>query len=349
MVKIAINGFGRIGRIFFRQAFGNADLDIVAINDLGTPENLAYLLKYDTVYGRYENSVEVNGNKLVVGPASHEASQDGKHEILMLSEKDPAKLPWKDLGVDIVIESTGVFDSKEKSSAHLDAGAKRVVITAPAKDEVTPTLTPGIGWNLEARNQKLEAITSNASCTTNAVNPVMSVMMANPGIQKALLTTIHAYTATQGLVDGPDKKGDFRRARAAAQNIVPSHTGAAEATFRSLPGLVGKFDGLALRVPVISGSLIDITFISERPTSVEEINNIFKEAAAKPEWRGILTITEDPIVSSDILRNSHGSIVDLALTRVVGGDLVKIFSWYDNEWGYCAMLLKHVLTVSSFL
>src|SRR3989344_2264715 len=344
MTRIAINGFGRIGRIFFRQALNNVDLDIVAINDLGTPENLAYLLKYDSVYGRYEKEVGVSGNRLVIGPASHEATQDGKHEILVLSEKDPAKLPWKELGVDIVIESTGVFDSRELAAAHLDAGAKRVVITAPAKDEITPTATPGL-----LENTKLDKITSNASCTTNAVNPVMAIMMANPGVQKALLTTVHGYTATQGLVDGPDKKGDFRRARAAAQNIVPSTTGAAAATARVLPGLTGKFDGLSLRVPIISGSLIDITFLSAHPTSVEEINNIFREAATQPQWQGILTITEDPIVSSDILRNPHGSVIDLALTRVVDGDLVKVFSWYDNEWGYCAMLLKHVLTVAQIL
>lgn len=334
MTKIAINGFGRIGRIFFRQAFGNADLDIVAINDLGTPENLAYLLKYDTVYGPYEKVVSYKDSTVVV---------DGK-EIKVFNEKDPAKLPWKNLGVDIVIESTGVFDSRELAAAHLDAGAKRVIITAPAKDEITPTATPGL-----LENTKLDKITSNASCTTNAVNPVMAVMMANPGVQKAILTTVHGYTATQGLVDGPDKKGDFRRARAAAQNIVPSTTGAAAATARVLPGLAGKFDGLSLRVPVISGSLIDITFLSARTTTAEEINGIFKEAAARPEWQGILTVTEDPLVSSDILRNPHGSIVDLALTRVVDGDLVKIFSWYDNEWGYGAMLLKHALTVAQIL
>ena len=334
-VKIGINGFGRIGRIFFRQAFDNPEIEIVAVNDLGSPENLAYLLKYDTVYGRYEKNVEAKNGIIVV---------DGK-EIKVLSEKEPAKLPWKDLGIDIVIESTGIFDSRDKAAAHLDAGAKRIVITAPAKDEITPVSTPNVGDD----NVKLDKITSNASCTTNAVNPVMSVMMANPGIKKALLTTVHAYTATQGLVDGPDKKDDFRRARAAAQNIVPSTTGAAKATTRVLKELEGKFDGIAIRVPVISGSLIDITFVATRPTSAEEINNIFKEASAQFEWQGILTVTEDPIVSSDILKNPHGSIVDLALTRVVDGDLVKVFSWYDNEWGYGAMLLKHVLIVAQLL
>lgn len=334
-VKIAINGFGRIGRIFFRYAFDNSEIEIVAVNDLGSLENLAYLLKYDTVYGRYEKNVEAKDGVLVV---------DGK-EVRVLQEKDPANLPWKDLGIDVVIESTGVFDSRDKAAAHLDAGAKRVVITAPAKDEVTPVSTP----NVADENMKLDKITSNASCTTNAVNPVIAVMMANPGVKKALLTTVHAYTATQGLVDGPDMKGDFRRARAAAQNIVPSTTGAAKATTKVLKELEGKFDGIAIRVPVISGSLIDITFVAARPTSVEEINNIFKEASAQPEWQGILTVTEDPLVSSDILRNPYGSVIDLALTRVVDGDLVKVFSWYDNEWGYSAMLLKHVLIAANLL
>ncbi len=330
-LKIAINGFGRIGRIFFRQAFDNSHLEIVAVNDLGSPENLAYLLKYDTVYGNYEKEVSVKDGNLVV---------DGK-EIKVFQEKEPAKLPWKDLDIDIVVESTGVFDSYELAKVHLDAGAKRVVITAPTKDEVTPTSTPGVAME----NLKLGKITSNASCTTNAVNPVMAIMSANPGVKKALLTTIHGYTATQGLVDGPDKKNDFRRARAAAQNIVPSTTGATLATVKSLPDLKDKFDGIAIRVPVISGSLIDITFVSEKPTSVEEINNTFKEASQKPEWQGILTVTEDPIVSSDILGNPHGSIVDLALTKVVDGDLVKVFSWYDNEWGYASMLIRHVVSL----
>ncbi len=334
-LRIAINGFGRIGRIFFRQAFDNPNLEIVALNDLGTPENLAYLLKYDTVYGNYEKEVGVKNGNLVV---------DGK-ELKVFQEKEPAKLPWKDLDIDIVVESTGVFDSYELAKVHLDAGAKRVVITAPAKDESTPHITP----NIAEKNYEQSKITSNASCTTNAVNPVMAIMSINPGVKKALLTTIHGYTATQGLVDGPDKKNDFRRARAAAQNIVPSTTGAALATVKSLPDLKDKFDGIAIRVPVISGSLIDITFISEKSTSVEEINGIFKKAASQKEWQGILAVTEDPIVSSDILRNPHGSIIDLALTKVVDGDLVKVFSWYDNEWGYGSMLLKHMVSLAPFI
>ena len=334
-IRIAINGFGRIGRIFFRHAFGNPELEFVAINDLGSPENMAHLLKYDTVYGPYDKSVEAKNGELIV---------NGK-KIQILREKDPTLLPWKNLNIDIVIESTGVFDSRDKASAHLDAGARRVVITAPAKDEITPTSTPNVGEEF----LKLDKITSDASCTTNAVTPVMAVMAANPGVKKAVLNTVHAYTATQGLVDGPDKKDDFRRARAAAQNIVPSTTGAAMAATKAFPALAGKFDGVSLRVPVVCGSIMDFTFISNKPTSAEEINDIFKKAAAEKQWQGILAVTEEPLVSSDIIKNPNGSIVDLAMTRVVGGDLVKVLAWYDNEWGYASTLLKHVLTVSKLI
>ena len=334
-LRIAINGFGRIGRIFFRQAFGYPEIEIVAINDVGSIENLTYLLKYDTVYGRFDKSVELKDNSLLA---------DGQ-EIKVFQEIDPKNLPWKDLNIDVVVESTGVFETKEKASGHLEAGAKRVVITAPAKDEITPTATPNVGMQTLAD----DLVTSNASCTTNAVNPVAAVMMASVGLKKAILTTVHGYTASQGLVDGPDKKEDFRRARAAAQNIVPSTTGAAKATIRVINELENKFDGVAIRVPVLSGSLIDFTFVTERPTSVKEINDIFKKAAASKEWEGILTVTEDPIVSSDILGNPHGSVVDLALTKVIDGDLVKVFAWYDNEWGYGAMLLKHLLALKSLL
>lgn len=312
-----------------------ATLDIVAINDLGSPENLAYLLRHDTVYGLYEKSVGMEKQALTV---------DGR-EIRLLREKDPALLPWKDLDVDIVVESTGVFESYDKAKAHLDAGAKRVVLTAPAKDETTPTVTPNVG----EETLKKERITSNASCTTNATTPVMAVMMQEPGVLKALASTVHAYTATQQLVDGPDRKDDFRRGRAAAINIAPSSTGAASAAVRVLPDLEKKFDGIAIRVPVIAGSLLDITFLAARSTSVEEINSLFKKAAKEKEWLGILAVTEEPLVSSDIVRNPHGSVVDLAMTRVVDGDLVKVLAWYDNEWGYCSMLLKHVLAVAKLI
>lgn len=343
MTKIAINGFGRIGRLFFRQSFGNQDFEITAINDLGDIENLAYLLKYDTIYGRYERQISNDKsqipNKLIV---------DGK-EILFLQEKDPAKLPWKDLGIDIVIESTGVFESFEKAKAHLDAGAKRVVITAPTKDADGvaggQTILVGINDN-EAQKTVL---TSNASCTTNAAAPVIAVLAENPGIKKAILNTVHAYTATQTIVDSPVKGSDFRRGRAGAQNIIPSTTGAAKAVTRVIKELEGKFDGIAMRVPVASGSIADITFVAKRKTSVEEINNILKKAADSPAWKGILKTTEDQIVSSDILGEPYGAIVDLKFTKVIDGDLVKVLSWYDNEWGYCAMLVKQVLKVAETL
>jgi len=324
-MKIAINGFGRIGRIFFRQVFGRSDFQIVAINDLVDRAGLEYLLKYDSVYGKFDAATALAN-------------------VQFFQEKDPSKLPWGQLGVDVVIESTGFFETAEKAKAHLDAGAKRVVVSAPTKDEVTPFATPNVGMELLSQSK----ITSNASCTTNATNPVVKVLMDSIGIQKAIMTTIHANTATQKTVDGPGGK-DFRYGRAGAWNIIPSTTGAAKATAKVIPALKNKFDAVSVRVPVISGSLIDFTFIASRATTVEEINNIFKKAAAMPEWQGILEATDEPIVSTDILGNPHGSIVDLGLTRVVDGDLVKVFAWYDNEWGYCAMLVKHVEAIARLL
>ena len=331
---MAINGFGRIGRTFFRQAFGGTGFEVVAVNDLGSLENLAYLLKYDSVYREFNQPVEAKGDKLIVG----------KKKITFLQEKDPANLPWKDLGIDIVVEATGVFRTIESATAHLQAGAKRVVITAPAKDDIMPTITPNVAEGNLSHGQ----ITSNASCTTNAVNPVIAIMSVKPGIEAAVLNTVHGYTSTQSIVDGPNKS-DFRKGRAGAVNIIPTTTGSAIATTRSLPHLEGKFDGIALRVPLITGSLIDLTFIASRKTSVEEINQIFQEADQSGDWTGILTTTTDPIVSSDIIGNPHGSIVDLGLTRVINGNLVKILAWYDNEWGYCAMLKRHVESVADLL
>jgi len=337
-VRIAINGFGRIGRLFFRQAFSHKDLDIVAINDLGDINNLAYLLKYDSVYRQFDKEVEVRGGDLIV---------DGK-KIKVVQEKDPAKLPWKDLKIDLAVEATGFFASFEKASAHLTAGAKRVVITAPAKDEERPdakTVLLGLNEN-EFKHCK---ITSNGSCTTNATHPVAGVMVENPGIQKAVLATIHGYTATQGLVDTAVKGRDFRKGRAAAVNIIPSSTGAAISVTRVLKELKGKFDGLAYRVPVIAGSVVDFTFLAKRKTSVEEINDIFRKAAKEPRWQGILKVTEDQIVSSDIIGEPYGAIVDLTYTKVIDGDLVKILSWYDNEWGYVTTLVGHVLKAAEAL
>ena len=324
MTKIAINGFGRIGRLFLRQIINEPNVKVVAINDLADVENLLYLLKYDSVYGRFETPI---GN------------------IKFLQEKDPAKLPWKDLDIDIVVEATGVFESYEKAKAHLDAGAKRVVLTAPAKD-ADGSLGRTVLVGLNEGEIKEYKITSNASCTTNAVHPVIAIMAENPGIAKAVLNTVHAYTNTQTMVDSPVKGADFRRGRAGAQNIIPSTTGAALAVTRAFKELEGKFDGIALRVPVVCGSIADITFVSKRKTSVEEINEILKKAAASPRWQGILKVVDEQIVSSDIIGEPYGAIVDLKFTKVVDGDLVKVLSWYDNEWGYCAMLVKHVLKVA---
>lgn len=340
--RVAINGFGRIGRLFFRQGFGNPKFDIVAINDLGDCENLAYLLKYDTVYGRYGKSVkgQVSGVKqnLIV---------DGE-SIQFLQIKDPGALPWKELKIDIVVEATGIFETYEKAKAHLAAGAKRVVITAPAKDsDGTEGKTVLIGVN--DGDLKSAVLTSNGSCTTNAASPVIQIMSENPGIEKAILNTVHGYTATQNLVDGPARGKDMRRGRAAAANIVPSTTGAAIAVTRAIPELAGKFDGMALRVPVATGSIADVTFLAKRKTSAEEINAIFKKAAAEPRWKGILKVVEDQIVSSDIVGEPYGAIVDLNFTKVIDGDLVKVLSWYDNEWGYVSTLTKHVERIAQLI
>jgi glyceraldehyde 3-phosphate dehydrogenase len=338
MAKIAINGFGRIGRLFLRQALNEKKLDIVAINDLGDVENLAYLLKYDTVYGKYGKDVKVQKSNLVV---------NGKN-IKFLQEKDPVRLPWKKLKIDVVVEATGFFESYSKAKAHLQAGAKRVVITAPAKDEdyaEARTILMGVNDG----EIKKTVLSSNGSCTTNAASPVIEIMSEKPGIKKAILNTVHGYTATQGIVDGPTKGDDLRRGRAAAQNIVPSTTGAAIAVTRAIKELRGKFDGMALRVPVVSGSVADITFVAKRKTSVKEINNIFKKAAASPRWERIMKVTEDQLVSSDIVGELYGAIVDLSFTKVVDGDLVKILSWYDNEAGYASTLVKHVLRACSYI
>lgn len=337
MAKIAINGFGRIGRLLFRQAFGYPGLELVAINDLGDIENLAYLLKYDTVYGRYGKDVRVEGDSLVV---------DGT-KIKVLQMKDPANLPWGTMGVDVAVEATGFFESFEKAKAHLTAGAKRVVITAPSKDpDSAEARTVLMGVN-EA-DMKTCRITSNGSCTTNAASPVIQIMSEDPGIEKAFLSTVHGYTATQNLVDGPVKGSkDFRRGRAAAQNTVPSTTGAAIAVTRAIPSLEGKFDGISFRTPNITGSLADITFIAKRNVTAAEVNDILKRAALSPRWQGILKVTEDQIVSSDIIGEPFGAIVDLNFTKVMDGNLVKILSWYDNEAGYVATLVKHILSAAA--
>ena len=322
MVKIAINGFGRIGRSFFRAAYG-LDFDIIVINDLGDEKTLRYLLKYDSVYGRYE--------------------KDPKG-VKFLAEKDPAQLPWKKLGVDIVVESTGLFTDGKKAKVHLGAGAKRVLITEPPTRDVVTAL---VGVNDDEFGKK-HPLTCNASCTTNSVAPVMKILLENFGIKKAAMTTVHGYTATQKLVDGPDMK-DPRRGRAAALNIVPSTTGAAEAVIQSIPELEGKFQAESIRVPVITGSISVTTAIVEKKTTREEVNELFKKEAAKPRWAHVLKVTEDPIVVTDIVGEPYGAIIDATLTQVLGGDLVKVFSWYDNEAGYTATLVEHVRRVASTL
>lgn len=337
MKKIAINGFGRIGRNFFKQSLDyKDDIRVVAVNDLGDVDNLAYLLKYDSVYRRFgeEHAVEVkqeDGKNFIV--------VDGQ-EILVTSEREPKNLPWGELGIDIVVESTGFFVTEEAASGHIEAGAKRVVISAPAKDDVTPQVTPGLAHD----KLKDSVVTSNASCTTNGTNPVMAVMHETLGVTKAMLTTVHAYTASQSLVDGMAKK-DLRAGRAGAMNLVPTSTGAAKAVGKVIPELNGIFDGVAVRVPVVSGSIIDITFVAGRKTTVEEVNQLLTDAAASVRWKEVFAVTNDPIVSTDILGMKYASLVDLPMTRVVEGDLVKVMTWYDNEWGYTAMLVKHVRMV----
>ena len=315
-----------------RQALNERKLDIVAINDLGDIENLAYLLKYDTVYGRYGKKVEVGGDWLKV---------DG-NKIRFLQVKDPAALPWKEMKIDVAVEATGVFESYEKAKAHLSAGAKRVVLTAPAKDE-DGSLGRTILMGVNESDMKICPITSNGSCTTNAASPLIQILSEEPGIKKAVLNTVHGYTATQSIVDGPVKGGDFRRGRTAGQNIVPSTTGAVIAVTRAIKELEGKFDGMSMRVPVACGSIADITFISKRKTSAEEINIILRKAANSSKWKGIFKTTEDQLVSSDIVGELYGAIADLSFTKVVDGDLVKVLSWYDNEAGYASTLVKHVL------
>ena len=303
-LSIAINGFGRIGRQFFKIAFDRPELEIAAINDLGDLNNLAYLLEFDTVYGHYDKKIEATENWLVV---------EGK-KIKYVSEPDPSKLPWKDLDIDIVVESTGRFTSFDKAKPHLDAGAKRVVLSAPARDEgQTITATPNVNEAMLSDSK----ITTNASCTTNAATPAIAIMMKKPGIKYGLINTIHGYTAEQSLVDGPmpPLHKDLRRGRAAAANIVPTTSGVSVSVVRAIPGMQDRFDGMALRVPVAAGSILDLTFLAEQKTSVEEINNIFIEEAKKPEWQGILDITDKQLVSSDIIGNPHGAIIDISLTR----------------------------------
>jgi len=329
-IRVGINGFGRIGRAFVRRSYGRG-VEVVAVNDLGSLENLAYLLKHDTVYGTAPFSVDTKDGNLMV---------DGK-EVKFLSEKDPLNLPWKDLQIDVVVESTGFFTDFEKAQAHITAGAKRVVISAPAKGEGGTTVLMGVNEEKFATC----AVSSNASCTTNAASPLIAILDEAVGIEKAVLSTTHAYTASQAIVDGPSKK-DMREGRAAAQNIVPTSTGAAIAVTQAYETLTGKFDGISLRVPVPAGSIADVTFIAKRPTTKEEVNDLLRAAAKQPRWEGIFKATDEELVSSDIVGEPYASIADLTMTRVVGENLVKVLAWYDNEMGYTESLVRHVLKAS---
>ncbi len=335
--RVAINGLGRIGRAFLKLALKRSDIEVVAVNDLASLENLIYLLKYDTTYG---------GSRFEITQDNDQAFSMGPAEIKFFQEKDPSLLPWAELDIDVVVEATGVFASYKGSKAHIDAGAKKVVITAPVKDEQVAGI-PGATVLMGVNEDRLSTcqITSNASCTTNSASPIITILHEGLGIKKAVLNTIHGYTASQSLVDAPDKK-DFRRGRAGAQNIIPSSTGAATAVTQVITELIDKFDGVATRVPVVTGSLVDITFIADRKTTIEEVNNILRQGAENPRWHNVFTVTDEPLVSSDIIGNIHGSIADLNFTRVVAGDLVKVMAWYDNEMGYAHTLVEHVVKTS---
>jgi glyceraldehyde 3-phosphate dehydrogenase len=314
MAKVAINGLGRIGRAALKIALDTPELELVAANDIASPENLAYLLKYDTVYGRYEQLVASGEDSLIIA---------GK-KYRLFREKDPARLPWSKLGIDIVLECTGVFTRREDLAKHIQAGAKNVILSAPAKSNDIVTVVHGVN-----RPNGTANIIACASCTTNCITPIVEIMGRRIGVKKAIMTTIHAYTASQALVDGPSTH--MRRGRAGAANFVPTSTGAAIATTRALPQFAGLFDGVAVRGPVPIGSLADIVFLTTRPTTVDEVNRIFKVEADGERYRGILGVTEEPIVSSDVIKDPRASIIDLGMTRVVDGDLVKVMSWYDNE------------------
>jgi glyceraldehyde 3-phosphate dehydrogenase len=323
MIKVAINGFGRIGRMIFRAGMNDKKINFVAVNDLSSPENLAYLLKYDSVHGKLQEKVSNTKNSLTVG----------KKKIQVFAEKDPTNLPWKKLKVDIVVECTGLFLTKELASKHLTAGAKKVLLSAPAKDDTINTFVYGVNHK---KYKKTDKIISNASCTTNCLAPVAQVLDKKFGIVSGLLTTVHAYTSTQKTVDSSAKK--FRRGRAAAQNIVPTTTGAATATCKVLPQLKGKMDGMAIRVPVVDGSIIDFTCRFKKSITQKKINQAFKKAAQK-ELKGVLKYSDEELVSSDIIHNQHSAIFDSKLTEVVDSKTAKIFAWYDNEWGYsCRMI-----------
>ena len=326
MKKVVINGMGRIGRAALKIILSTPELELVAVNDLLPPDNLAYLLKYDSVYGRYEKPIKAGDNSLTI---------DGR-EYPMYAQKDPADLPWKDLNVDTVFECTGVFREKPDMEKHLQAGAKRVILSAPEKTGEVAMVVHGVN-----RPEGSPQLISCASCTTNCIAPVVEIIGRRVGLKKAVMTTIHAYTASQSVVDAPKKK--WRRGRAAAVNFVPTSTGAAQATTKVLPDYAGKFDGVAVRGPVPAGSMADMVFVTKSNITENEINDIFREEADSERYNGILGVAEDPVVSSDIIMDSRASVVDLNMTQVIDGDLLKIMSWYDNEWGYTSQMIREAV------
>ena len=332
MAKVAINGFGRIGRAAFKIIRKTPELELVAINDIAPVENLAYLLNYDTVYGKYEDRVEVENGNLVVGGETYQ----------FLQVKDPSQLPWAEMEVDIVFECTGIFRTGDDLKKHLEAGAKFAILSAPPKSEDVPTVVHGV--NVPSGETR---IVSCASCTTNSITPVVEVMRRRFGVQKAMLTTIHAYTSSQSIVDAPAKK--IRRGRAGAANFVPTSTGAAIATTKALPELEGLFDGVAVRGPIPVGSVSDLVFLTEQDTTVEEVNQAFRDEAASDKYKGILGATDDPIVSSDIVGDPHATVVDLGMTTVVAGNMVKLMAWYDNEWGFTNQMIREALRINETL
>jgi glyceraldehyde 3-phosphate dehydrogenase len=329
MAKVAINGLGRIGRAALKIIMDTPELDLMAVNDIAPRDNLAYLLKYDTAYGRYDKDVEIDGEDLVIDGA----------RIEFLQERDPAQLPWEEMEIDIVFECTGFFRTLEGMRKHEEAGAKYVILSAPAKGEGVDTVVHGV--NLPGDESTLH---SCASCTTNSITPVVEIIGRRLGIQKALMTTIHAYTSTQAIVDAPSKK--IRRGRAAAANFVPTTTGAAIATTRVLPQYEGKFDGVAVRAPIPVGSISDMVFLTEKDTTVEEVNAILKEEAESEKYKGIFGVTDEPLVSSDIVGLTFASLADLGMTRVVDGNLVKLMAWYDNEWGFTSQMVREGVRVA---
>lgn len=330
MMKIAINGLGRIGRATFKIVTSMPELEVVAINDLAAPDNLAYLLNYDTVYGRFPNRVTAGDGELTMSDRSYR----------VFAERDPARLPWAELGIDVVFDCTGLFTTKDELTGHLQAGAKRVILSAPSKDHDIPTVVYGVNPYRESDGP----ILSCASCTTNCIAPIVEIIDRRLGIQKAVMNTTHAYTSSQAIVDKPHKK--WRRGRAGAMNLVPSDTGAAVATTRALPQLTGKFAGTAIRAPVPICSIADVVMVTNRATSVERVNTIFLEEARSERYQGVVGVTQDPLVSSDVIQDPHASIVDLEMTQVVDGNLLKVMSWYDNEWGYANQMVRQALSMA---